>query len=605
MKKKTRIILVVVFLIIAIACVCVAVSMMPKSTGNPSRRDDAQIAGAVGDEDLAAVTGDEQPKTEPEVPEDKTPALTESVVSQNANKPLSDDVEVVSRISLNEAVVMGESDIGTFYGDEEFKDVTPVDISSFSASEIPSKYDSRDVEGKRYVSPVRDQGYSYLCWSFAAMGACESDIIKDHPEIGYNDINLSEKHLAYYNMHQAKGSVSGGIDEDYREFVNDIGEENAFVVDEDTGYLATGGVTNFVISILTAWKGPVDDRENDSFKSLYGSYYLFTDNTDKPSDAYSGDYHVQNVLQIPSHINNNTLIKQMIMEHGSATVGVCADGKFFKDHSSTLYSTFGGETPATADHEVLIIGWDDDYSASNFKYAPEGDGAWLCRNSWGEGSGQNGCFYLSYYDETTAISNAASYDVTLRTDDDWYDNNYQVAGFITNAVSTLDDSLNTAKAYSAAANPYGVLYKAQSDEEMKAIGLMAFDMYQQYEISIYLDPEVEDGEISFAGKEPVLTQKVSAISGGYHTFKLEKPIDLKSGEDFFILVKPHTKGRLVFEEAGEMVSDPCYDEWSNLTGNIHNNYTASGCSYYISDDGNKMERQDDKDFFVKAYTVNK
>ena len=140
---------------------------------------------------------------------------------------------------------------------------------------------------------------------------------------------------------------------------------------------------------------------------------------------------------------------------------------------------------------------------------------------------------------------------------------------------------------------------------MKAIGLMAFDMYQQYEISIYLDPEVEDGEISFAGKEPVLTQKLSAISGGYHTFELEKSIDLKSGEEFFVLVKPHTKGRLVFEEAGEMVSDPCYDEWNNLTGNIHNNYTASGCSYYISDDGNKMERQDDKDFFVKAYTVNK
>ena len=125
MKKKKRIILAVVFLIIAIACACVAVSMMPKSTGNPSRRDDAQIAGA-GDEDLAAVTGDEQPKTEQEASVDKTPALTESVVQQNVNKPLSDDVEVVSRISLNEAVVMGESDIGTFYSDEEFKDVTPV-----------------------------------------------------------------------------------------------------------------------------------------------------------------------------------------------------------------------------------------------------------------------------------------------------------------------------------------------------------------------------------------------------------------------------------------------------------------------------------------------
>ena len=609
MKKKTGIILAIVLLLAAAVCAFAVVMMRPKGSGNPSRRDDAQIAGVSGDEDLEAVVGDDAVKAESNsaagASKESTPALTESVVQQNVNKPLSDDVEVVSELSLNEAVVMGESDIGAFYGDEEFKDVVPVDISSFSASDIPDKYDSRDVDGKRYVTPVKDQGYSYLCWSFAAMGACESDILKHHPDIGYSDIDLSEKHLAYYNMHQATGSLAGGIDGDYREFVNDVGEPDAFVVDADTGYVATGGVTNFVISILTAWKGPVDDTGSDSFKSLYGSYYLFTDNTDKPSGAYSGDYHVQSVLQMPSHINNNTLIKQMIMEHGAATVGVCADGKFFTNHSSNLYSTFGGEIPATADHEVLIIGWDDNYSASNFKYTPEGDGAWLCRNSWGDGSGQKGCFYLSYYDETTAISNAAAYDVALKTDDNWYDNNYQVGGFITNNVSTLDDALNTAKAYSAAANPYGVLYTAQSDEQLKAVGLMAFDLYQQYEISIYLNPEVDGDNLTCGGQDPVLTQKVSAISGGYHTFELDESIDLKQGDDFFVLVRPHTKGRLVFEKAEEIISDPCYDEWDNLTGNIHNNYTASGRSYYISDDGNSMTRQEDKDFFVKAYTVNK
>jgi len=605
MKKKTGIILAVVLLLAAAICALVFVKMRPSGSANPSRRDDAQLAGAVTDEDLSAVTGDEVTPAATQTPKDNTGGLTESIVEQDANKPLSDDVETVREISLNEAVVMGEGDIGTFYSDEEYKDVVPVDISSFSASDIPSKYDSRDVDGKRYVTPVKDQGYSYLCWSFAAMGACESDILKHHEDIGYEDINLSEKHLAYYNMHEAKGSLDGGIDGDYREFVNDVGEADAFVVDADTGYLACGGVTNFVISVLSAWKGPVDDKDADSFKSLYGSYYLFTDNTDKPSDAYGGDYHVQSVLQMPSNINNNTLIKQMIMEHGAATVGVCADGKFFKDHSSNLYSTFGGETPLTADHEVLIIGWDDDYSASNFKYTPEGDGAWLCRNSWGEGSGQKGCFYLSYYDETTAISNAASYDVALKSDDNWYDNNYQVAGFITNAVSTLDDSLNTAKAYSAASNPYGMMYKAHSDEELKAIGIMAFDLYQQYEISVYLNPEVTDEGVSFAGKEPETTQKVSAISGGYHSFELEKPVSLKAGDEFFILIRPNTKGRLVFEKTGEIMSDPCYDEWGNLTGNIHNTYAASGRSYYISDDGNYMVSQDDKDFFVKAYTNNK
>ena len=51
-------------------------------------------------------------------------------------------------------------------------------------------------------------------------------------------------------------------------------------------------------------------------------------------------------------------------------------------------------------------------------------------------------------------------------------------------------------------------------------------------------------------------------------------------------------------------SDPNYDEWHNLTGNIHNSYSSSGRSYYISDDGKAINKQYDKDFFVKAYTVN-
>ena len=150
-----------------------------------------------------------------------------------------------------------------------------------------------------------------------------------------------------------------------------------------------------------------------------------------------------------------------------------------------------------------------------------------------------------------------------------------------------------------------MMYKAHSDEELKAIGIMAFDLYQQYEISVYLNPEVTDEGVSFAGKEPETIQKVSAISGGYHSFELEKPVSLKAGDEFFILIRPNTKGRLVFEKAGEIMSDPCYDEWGNLTGNIHNTYAASGRSYYISDDGNYMVSQDDKDFFVKAYTNNK
>ena len=80
---------------------------------------------------------------------------------------------------------------------------------------------------------------------------------------------------------------------------------------------------------------------------------------------------------------------------------------------------------------------------------------------------------------------------------------------------------------------------------------------------------------------------------------------LNKDDECLVLIRPVTSGRLIYEAACDLVSEPNYDEWNNLTGNIHNSYQASGCSYYVKDDGTGVTRQDDKDFFVKAYTVNR
>lgn len=610
MKKSLRnaIVIIIAVLVIVGGVFFIAAKNKNASTSNSSRRDEAS-SDYNADEDLQGLVGTEQDSES----NDKEAAaasggssFVSSVISETVNNPLTSDVEQVRKVLLPEAVQVGDGDIGAFYSNQDFTDVIPVDINSFSEKEIPVKYDSRNVDGKSYVTDVEDQGYTSLCWAFAALGAVESDLLKHHDNLKPDDIDLSEKHLAYYNLHKATGSLNGTIDGDYRELVNRDDEADAWLFDYDTGYIDCGGVTNFVISMLTAWKGPVAETGDDEFKSTYGARYIFTDNADKPSGAYESLYHVQSVDQMPAKLSNNTLVKQMIMEHGAATIGVNADSKYWKNHSLNNYSSFGGEKAETANHEVLIIGWDDEYSSSNFGVTPEGDGAWLCKNSWGTSSGKEGCFYLSYYDETVDVSNAAAYEVAAPGDDNWYDNNYQSAGFLTNTVSCLEDSENMMRVYSNAKNPYGMLYEATGSQDLKAIGFMSIDLYQQYEIAIYVNPDVTENGIAFTDQDiPVISQRISAISAGYHTFELDDEVSLEKGDKFFILIRPATSGRLPFEEAEDMMGEPNYDEWKNLVGSIHNNYEASGNSYYISDDGLSMVRQDDKDFFVKAYTVNK
>lgn len=608
--KKKKIVPVLVLagaIVLALVAAIIFTNHNSLQTGNASRRDES--GQNLNDEDLSAVDGSNNFADPSDSPiyssEGKSSHVLDDSVIGDANNPISENVETVRRVLIPEAVTINDGDNVGFYANEDFKDVIPSDVSSFSVTELPAKYDSRNVDGNCYVTEVEDQGYTYLCWSYAAIGAIESDILKHYSDISYKELDLSEKHLAYYNVHKPEDTVDNGIKEDYRELVNADNEDNAWIFDYDTNYVAVGGVNDFCISLLTAWKGPVSEADNDAFQAIYGSEYLFTNNTSVPSNAYNSEYHIQDVIEICASEENIGLVKQMVMEHGAASIGVNADSKFWSKNKASLYSYFDGKTPPTANHEVLIVGWDDDYSASNFSHRPKADGAWLCKNSWGEVSGKNGYFYLSYYDETVGISNAAAYTAIKPGAKGWYDNNYQVAGFLTNVTSTLDDAENYVVIYSSSQNPYGVIYEAKSNEKLKAIGLMAIDSYQQYEVEVYLNPVMDDDKLSFSDLgEPYYSQKVSAIGGGYHTFELSRSISLEAGDKFFVLIKPATSGRLVMEEATDMVSQPNYDEWNHLTGNFHNSYNASGQSYYISDDGKSMEAQSDKDFFIKAYTTN-
>jgi hypothetical protein len=81
--------------------------------------------------------------------------------------------------------------------------------------------------------------------------------------------------------------------------------------------------------------------------------------------------------------NDVEAIKQQVMISPVATAFTVYDD--FYSYGGGCYEHEGTEE---INHAVLIIGWDD--------AACGGEGAWLCKNSWGEGWGLDGFFWIKY-----------------------------------------------------------------------------------------------------------------------------------------------------------------------------------------------------------------
>ena len=74
-------------------------------------------------------------------------------------------------------------------------------------------------------------------------------------------------------------------------------------------------------------------------------------------------------------------------------------------HYNPQTNAYCYDGPSAPNHDSVIIGWDDAYPKESFSIEPEGDGAFICTNSWGEEFGDEGYFYVSYYDTNIGVNN--------------------------------------------------------------------------------------------------------------------------------------------------------------------------------------------------------
>lgn len=389
---------------------------------------------------------------------------------------------------------------------------------------LPSRWYAGDVGRK---PTVKTQGSYGTCWALTATSALETALLPEQR------IVFSADHLTHRNSFTAS--------------VNDGGD-----------YL-------MLMAYLCSWQGPVTEEEDP-----YGDEYS--------PDGLEAAVHVQEVrVFLDSTIEK---IKETVYTYGSVQTSLYMDRTTAADDSgyyneSTFSYYYTDEM--TQNHDVLILGWDDSWSAAQFETTPDQDGAFICLNTWGSDFGDDGIFYVSYSDPNIAQI-AVAYTRIDAADN--YDNLYQYD----------ECGWQGQQGYDSEACWFANVYTAEGEETLAAVGFYATGENTSYDI--YLVHDFADTD-SFDAMEYLQSGSFSDM--GYYTVDLEETQKLTEGERFAIVIKISTPD----------VSNPVAVEYR--ADEYTQNVTCEGKESYLSQYGSLWENTQEKfeaNVCLKVYTWN-
>ncbi len=353
---------------------------------------------------------------------------------------------------------------------------------------LPLVYDLRDVDR---VSFIRNQGSTATCWACASLEALESSLLP---------------------ASQCKFSVDSMIN------------NNSFQLDE-----AAGGEYTMALAYLLSWQGPVEDEKDG------GLIQELTGETTPPS------VHLQEAHFYDSE--NLDDIKWAVYKYGGVSTSIYAsvntanlNGSSCYNRNTNSYCYTGNEKP---NHDVVIIGWDDTYPAENFSTEVPHGGAFICQNSWGSGFGDDGVFYISYYDSN--IGNQAVSYVKADTNNTY---NYIYQSDLCGWVGQIGYSKEWA---------YGCnTFTAEANQQIEAAGFYALGKNTSYQI--YFVPDYKNTS-TLSSKEIVASGTVD--QAGYYTVKFNQAKTVENGENFAIILyinTPDTKRPLAVEYVSDSMT---------------------------------------------------
>lgn len=454
--------------------------------------------------------------------------------------------------------------------------------SAILSASTESKYDLRTVIPNSLV--IKDQGKTTICWDYASIGALEAYLgLKNKGKV----YDFSEKDLYYSTI--------------YSNFKNNATNKYGYTYDKNL----PGGAYSWANSYFTNGMGPIDDKDNSKLQVEETKPQVPVEEDISILNNKNINYTINNIDRFYainySAINSETIqkgieaFKEKIKANGNVYVPVYGDNldEYVNLKTGAMYS----DDKILADHAVVIIGWDDNYSANNFneKHKPKSNGAWIVKNSWGTSleestttfkkdfftknetvlkkagfnsytdltnsyiqntldqtygtgvytvtdekisakAGDNGFFYLSYEDK---LPYTEAYSISNATDKKTYKNIYQ------------NDLLGASNAFSFNKNIYLANVFTRTTTTVEYIDKVSLSSYSPVKGKFYINASSDDKNqlTQLKIKDVDLSSDVQ-VNAGFQSFKLESPIkltgskfviaflsDMKAGDEFYVGVE--------------------------------------------------------------------